>query len=160
MTDRTIRKKVEALKRQRLATKKVVNLDDFRQLKKNLDTKAILVVDDDELIRNAMKRVLEGEGHLVILASDGLELSKALESSRLDMIILDVNLPWVNGYELCRMIKSHYALKSVPLIMISGRRSQEDIENGYRAGADDYVAKPFDVEYIVELVNNKLLKLG
>ncbi len=133
--DKTIRKKVEAIKRQKIVSKKIVNLADFRNLKKSSETRSILVVDDDEIMRSALKRILEGENYKVILAEDGMELSKILETTKLDLILLDVNLPWVDGYELCRLIKSHHALKDVPLILVSARKGKEDIEQGFAAGA-------------------------
>ena len=119
----------------------------------------ILVVDDDEIMRSALKRILDGEGYKVILAEDGLELSKVLETTRLDMVLLDVNLPWVDGYELCRLIKSHPNFTGVPLIMVSARKTKEDVEKGFDAGADDYVTKPFDIDYMLGVINKMLLEL-
>lgn len=158
MTDKSIRRKVEAIKRQKITEKKVVNLSDFRELKAAIDVRTILVVDDDEIMRSALKRILEAEGYKVLMAEDGLELSKVLETTRLDMVLLDVNLPWVDGFELCRLIKSHHSLKDVPLILVSGRKSKEDVERGFDMGADDYVTKPFDIDYMIEVINEKLLK--
>ena len=125
MTDKTIRRKVEAIKRKKITSKKVVSLSDFRGLKAAIDIRCILVVDDDEIMRSALKRILEGEGYKVLLAEDGLELSKVLETTRLDLVLLDVNLPWVDGFELCRIIKGHHSLKNVPLILVSGRKEKE-----------------------------------
>lgn len=159
MADKTIRRKVEAIKRKKIVSKKVVNLADFRELRAAIDTRTVLVVDDDEIMRSALKRILDGEGYKVILAEDGLELSKVLETTRLDMVLLDVNLPWVDGYELCRLIKSHPNFKGVPLIMVSARKTKEDVEKGFDAGADDYVTKPFDIDYMLGVINKMLLEL-
>ena len=74
MADKTIRRKVEAIKRKKIVSKKVVNLADFRELRAAIETKTVLVVDDDEIMRSAIKRILDGEGYNVILAEDGLEL--------------------------------------------------------------------------------------
>ena len=111
-------------------------------------------------MRNGLKRILESEGYKVLVASDGMELSKILENSRFDMILLDVNLPWVDGYELCRLIKSHYALKEVPLILVSARKSKEDSQKGIEAGCNDYVTKPFDIDHITSVVSKHLLRAG
>src|SRR5690606_35652320 len=116
-----------SLKKQKLAQEKVVNLADFREFRKQEESHTILVVDDEEVMRNALKRILEREGYRVLLAEDGMELSKVLETARMDMILLDVNLPWVDGYELCRMIKGHLGLKHVPLVFVSARKSKEDV---------------------------------
>ena len=158
MSDKSIRRKVEAIKRKKITSKKVVSLSDFRDLKAAIDVRSILVVDDDEIMRSALKRILEGEGYKVLLAEDGLELSKVLETTRLDMVLLDVNLPWVDGFELCRIIKGHHSLKNVPLILVSGRKGKEDVERGFEMGADDYVTKPFDIDYMIEVINKSLLK--
>lgn len=156
--DKTLSRRIESIKRQKIVGKKVVSLSDYRDLQKKTDIRTILVVDDDEIMRNAMKRILENEGYKVILAIDGLELSKILETSRLDMILLDVNLPWVDGYELCRLIKEHHSLKDVPLILVSARKSKSDIQAGFDAGCNDYVTKPFDIDYITGIINKMLLK--
>src|SRR5690606_27649364 len=116
--DKSLRKQIENIKRQKIVSKKVVSLTDFRELRKSIESRSILVVDDDEIMRSALHRILENEGYKVILAGDGLELSKVLETNRLDMILLDVNLPWVDRYELCRLIKTHNTLRHVPLILV------------------------------------------
>ena len=156
MPDRSIRKKVHAIKRLRMAEKEVVNLADFRALRNAIQAKTILVVDDEEVMRNALKRILEAEGYKVMLAEDGLDLSKILEDTRLDMILLDVNLPWVDGFELCKLIKGHYSLREVPLILVSARNDKEDVNKGFESGADDYVTKPFDVEEMVAAIRERM----
>lgn len=160
VADKSLRRQIESIKRQKIVSKKVVSLTDFRELRKAIQTQSILVVDDDEIMRNGLKRILESEGYKVLVASDGMELSKILENSRFDMILLDVNLPWVDGYELCRLIKSHYALKEVPLILVSARKSKEDIQKGIEAGCNDYVTKPFDIDHITSVVSKHLLRAG
>lgn len=156
--DRTLRRQIESIKRQKIVGKKVVSLADFRDLRSTVESRTILVVDDDEIMRSALKRILENEGYNVAMAVDGLELSKVLETTRLDMILLDVNLPWVDGYELCRLIKDHHSLKAVPLVMVSARKSKEDIQKGFEAGCNDYVTKPFDIDHMTGVINKMLLQ--
>ena len=74
------------------------------------------------------------------------------------MILLDVNLPWVDGYELCRLIKDHHTLKGVPLILVSARKSKADIQAGFDAGCNDYITKPFDIDFITSVIGKLLLK--
>jgi DNA-binding response OmpR family regulator len=155
-SDRSIRKQVEAIQRKRLASQDVVSLSDFRSMRRDLQQPTILVVDDDELMRNAMKRILEGEDYRVLLAEDAMGLTKVLDHSPLDLILLDINLPWVDGLELCSMLKRHLSLKNVPLILVSGRKTKEDVEKGFAAGCDDYVTKPFEIEAIVGAVSKAL----
>lgn len=156
--DRSIRKQVEAIKRKRLASQEVVSLSDFRSLRRDLHQPTILVVDDEELMRNAMKRILESEGYKVILAEDAMGVTKVLDHSPLDLILLDINLPWVDGLELCAMLKRHASLQHVPLILVSGRKSKEDVEKGFAAGCDDYLTKPFEIDNIAAVVSKALSK--
>ena len=154
MADHTIRRRVEAMKRQKLIAQKVVNLEDYRNLTKGVETKSILVVDDDKIILSALKRILEIRGYRVMIASDGVQLSHLLETSRFHMFLLDVNLPWVNGYELCRLIKSHPIYRNLPLILMSALSKKEDVEKGYKSGCDDYITKPFEMDRVVESVDS------
>ena len=156
MTDKTIRKKVQEIKRQKMAQKKVISLKDFRKVKAAIEIRTILVVDDDPIIRNALKRILNAEGYKPILAEDGIELARVLETTRLDLILLDINLPWINGYELCHIVKDHHSLHAVPVILISGRKTEEDIDKGFKAGADEYVTKPFEINYILGIIQKYL----
>jgi two-component system aerobic respiration control protein ArcA len=158
--DKSLRRQIESIKRQRIVNKKVVSLSDFRGLKQEIETRTILVVDDDEIMRSALKRILENENYKVALAVDGLELSKILETMKLDLILLDVNLPWVDGYELCRLLKEHPVLKATPVIFVSARNSKADIQEGFNAGCDDYVTKPFDVDRMSDAIKKILLKSG
>lgn len=160
MVDRSITKQIENIKRAKLCKKKIVSLEEFRLLKETVNSKTILVVDDDEVMRKALARIFEGEKYKVITASDGLELSKTLENTRLDLILLDIKLPWVDGFELCRILKSHHIMKHIPIIFISGKKSEQDIQKGFDCGCDDYITKPFDIDEITSAVNKLLLKIG
>ncbi len=159
MTDKTLRRQIESIKRQKIVAKKVVSLSDFRNLKQSIETRTILVVDDDEIMRNALKRILESSGYKVMVASDGLELSKILEINRLDMVLMDVNLPWVDGYELCRLLKSHHSLSKVPLVFVSARKEEDDVRRGFDAGCSDYITKPFDVDKLTGTIST-ILSVG
>ncbi len=154
---KSIRKKIVDLKRQKIVDKKIVSLEDFRSLKKDAEGQTVLVVDDEEIMRNALKRILEKEGFKVLIAGDGLELSKILETAKLDMILMDVNLPWVDGYELCKIIKDNNTLKKVPIVFISARNSEGDIKKGFLAGCDDYITKPFDIDHMTKTISKYLV---
>jgi CheY-like chemotaxis protein len=153
---KSIKRQVEAIKRRRMVSQAVVDLSDFRSLKRDSHQPTILAVDDEEIMRNAMKRILENEGYKVVLAEDAMALSKVLETIQLDLILLDINLPWVDGLELCTMLKRHPTLRQVPLVLVSGRRSREDVEKGFAAGCDDYITKPFELENMAQVVSKAL----
>ncbi len=128
-------------------------------MKNKAEPATLLVIEDDETMRAALKRIFESEGYRVITAADGTQLSSVLEDQSLDMIILDIGLPWINGFELAELMKDHADLKRIPLIFISGLTSDADVKRGFEVGADDYIKKPFDVEKIKKTVN-ALMKLA
>ncbi|MCX6119830.1 MAG: response regulator [Proteobacteria bacterium] len=155
---KAFRRQLESIKRKKLSENKVVSLSEYRDHKRAEKRATVLVVDDEEIMRNALKRVLENENFNVMVAEDGFALSKVLETTTLDLILLDVNLPWVDGFELCHLVKSHESLNSVPVIMVSGRKSTEDIQKGMQLGATDFISKPFDVDHLVQSVQRALGK--
>ena len=104
----------------------------------------ILVIDDEPGIRYLLKRLLTAEEYEVITASSGEEALKILDSTILDLMILDVLLPDINGYEICRHIREKSLQRFLPILIISGMVSKEDELAALNAGADEYVKKPFE----------------
>jgi two-component system aerobic respiration control protein ArcA len=152
-------KKIEKMTKARIAGQDVVSLDDFREAKKKLEPKVILVIEDDETMRMALKRILESEGYVLRLAADATELTSVLDDEPVDLILLDVGLPWINGFELAQLLKEHKDLKKIPLVFVSGKATEEDMKKAFDLGADDYIKKPFDVEKLKKTVHT-LLKLN
>lgn len=101
----------------------------------------VLVVDDEEEIRSLLMNVLEKHGHRVTLACDGGQMFKAIETSDVDLVILDVMLPGEDGFSLCRRLRQK---TRIPVIMVTAMGEQTDRVVGLEIGADDYVVKPFD----------------
>ena len=95
--------KIEKLTKEKMTQQDVVSLDQFRKVQKKEDPKSILVIDDDETIRAALRRIFEAEGYKIITAADGTQLSDVLDDSPIDLIVLDIGLPWLNGYELAKL---------------------------------------------------------
>lgn len=151
--------KIEKLAKSRMKSQEVVSLDQFRDLKNKVDPKMILVIEDDETMRTAIKRILETDGLNVRTSADGTELALALDDVSPDLILLDVGLPWVNGIELGQMLKEHPDLKKIPLVFISGNASPEDMQRAFAIGADDFLQKPFDAESLKRTVAT-LLKIN
>lgn len=145
--------KIERLTKERMSEGSVVEMSDLRKLKQRSVTRTILVIEDDETIRAALKRVFEGEGYRVLAAADGTQLSAVLDDAPVDLIILDVGLPWINGFELAEMMKAHADLCDIPLVFLSARTSDADVKRGFEVGADDYIKKPFDIEKVKRTVN-------
>jgi two-component system, OmpR family, aerobic respiration control protein ArcA len=151
--------KIEKVTRERIANNSVVSLDEFRNLKKKKEPQTILVIDDDETMRAALKRIFETDGYRVLTASDGTQLAGVLDDNPIELIILDIGLPWINGFELAQMMKEHEDLRRIPLVFISARRSDTDVRRGFEVGADDYIKKPFDIEQIRKTVTT-LMRLA
>jgi two-component system aerobic respiration control protein ArcA len=151
--------RIEKLTKARMAKEEVVQLDNFRELKKKIDPKTILVIEDDETMRAAMKKIFEMDGFNVRLAADGTELATLLDSVSPDLILLDIGLPWLNGYELGQLLKEHRDLKKIPLVFVSGKTSDEDVRRAFEIGADDFVKKPFEIEKLKKTVAT-LLKIS
>ena len=108
--------------------------------------KRILIVEDEANISDFIKLELEYEGYNVSVKSDGrLGLQEALNSNY-DLIILDIMLPSMNGFEICRRLKKE---KSTPIIMLSAKDTVMDKVNGLQIGADDYISKPFAIEELL-----------
>lgn len=152
-------KKIEKITKARMASGEVVDLQNFRDLKKKIDPPIILVIEDDETMRMAIKRIFEIDGYIVKMAADGTELSGLLEDTSPDLILMDIGLPWLNGFELGQMLKEHKDLKKIPLIFVSGKTSEEDVKKAFEIGADDFIKKPFEVEKLKKAVR-VLLKLS
>lgn len=150
---RSLIDKIEKITRAKMAEQDVVSLEEFRTLRKKTNTRTILVIDDDETMRSALRRIFEAEDFRVITAADGTQLSEVLDDSPIDLVILDVGLPWLNGYELAKLLKEHEDLKKIPLIFVSAKTSELDIKRGFGVGADDYIKKPFEVEQIKKTVH-------
>lgn len=152
--------KIEKLTKQRMAEQPVVALNQFRDVKNKMHPINILVIEDDETQRSSLKRILESDGYNPKLAADAAELTQILdEDHEIHFIILDVGLPWINGFELAQMIKDHRDLKSIPLIFLSAQAESEDFDQARNVGADDYIKKPFDIDKlkarIRELLNRQ-----
>ncbi len=150
--------KIDKLTKERISKEKVVSLSEFRKLKSANITSTLLIIEDDETMRVALKRIFEDEGYKVILAADGTQLSTVLDDTPLDLIILDVGLPWINGFELAKLMKENSDLKDIPLIFVTGRTNEFDMKKGFDVGADDYIKKPFEIDEIKKSVKT-LLKL-
>lgn len=150
--------KIEKMTKARIASQEVVPLSEFREAKKKLEPKTLLIIEDDESMRAALERMFRADGYLLKMAADATELSQLLDDTPIDLILLDIGLPWVNGFELAQLLKEHKDLKAIPLVFVSGSASEEDVKKAFSLGADDFVKKPFDVEKLKKTVAT-LLKL-
>jgi DNA-binding response OmpR family regulator len=107
----------------------------------------VLTVDDDVDLLDLLSYTLWREGYTVLVAIDGQQALARWEAEQPDIVLLDANLPKLNGYEVCRRIR-HEHDSDVPIIMLTGRDEEEDILRGFNVGADDYVVKPFSAKQL------------
>ena len=149
-------KKIEKLTKDRMLKEDVVSLNEFRGLKRKENPFTLLVIEDDPTMRMAMQRLFESEGFIVKAAADGTELGRVLDDTPVDLIILDVGLPWLNGFELAQLLKDHDDLRMIPLIFVTGKSSEFEVKKGFQVGADDYIIKPFENETILRSVRTLL----
>jgi twitching motility two-component system response regulator PilH len=113
----------------------------------------ILVVDDEPDIVRVVVKIMEARGHTVTTAKDGAEAIERVKADPPDVVILDLNLPKLDGYEVCKRIKTDPATQHVPVVMMTAAYvSVDDARTGSAAGADEYVVKPFLREVLVHNV--------
>jgi twitching motility two-component system response regulator PilG len=114
--------------------------------------KTILVVDDSPTVRKLIAGKLEKSGHDVICANDGVEAMESLETMVPDLILLDITMPRMDGYQACKNIRSKSSTKDVPIVMISGKDGFFDKVRGRMAGTTGYITKPFGPETLMKAV--------
>jgi DNA-binding response OmpR family regulator len=106
-------------------------------------TKKILVCDDEPYILMALTDAVEMEGYECVTAINGKEALQKARETLPDLIMLDIMMPFMDGFEVCRELKADAATRDIPIIMLTAKSQQVDIQKGKDAGADDYITKPF-----------------
>ncbi|MCB1167119.1 MAG: SpoIIE family protein phosphatase, partial [Leptospiraceae bacterium] len=116
-----------------------------------------LIVDDDPVNRQVLRNQLSLEKHEIIEASNGPEAMRAMESSGgLDLVLLDVMMPGLSGYDVCRAIRQKYSESELPVIMLTARSQMQDLLSGLESGANDYLVKPFDLQELTARVRSMI----
>ena len=116
----------------------------------------ILVVEDNPPIMEQVTRILKDEGYTTYKAVDGMDAITKAKSLVPDLIILDVILPKINGFQVCRLLKNTPQFRDIPVIILSGKKDQSDRDWGIKIGADCYLTKPVDREKLIGTVNSFL----
>ncbi len=120
--------------------------------------KKILIVEDEESLLKLESILLTSKGYEVKGVSSGQAALDALESVRPDLILLDIMLPEIDGFEVCRRIKSAPDTRHIPIIMLTAKKSREDMARGEQVGADWYITKPFKSAMVIETIQRFLAK--
>jgi two-component system, OmpR family, alkaline phosphatase synthesis response regulator PhoP len=116
----------------------------------------ILVVDDEIYIVHILDFSLGMEGYEVITALDGEQALERMKVEKPDLVVLDIMMPKLDGYEVCKSIKSNPSTKQTPVILLSAKGRNVDQKLGFDVGADDYITKPFSPRKLVERINQLL----
>jgi two-component system alkaline phosphatase synthesis response regulator PhoP len=116
----------------------------------------ILVVDDEIYIVHILDFSLGMEGYEVLTALDGEQALERVRNDKPDLIVLDIMMPKLDGYEVCRTIKADPETRNIPVILLSAKGRNVDQKMGFDVGADDYITKPFSPRKLVERINSLL----
>lgn len=121
-------------------------------------SKKVLIVDDEQDIVESLKFVLEASGFTCFCGYNGEEGLRLAKEVTPDLIILDVMMPKINGYKICRLLKYDNKYKNIPILMVTARSQDEDKLIGEETGVDEYITKPFELDEIVKKVEGYLNK--
>jgi two-component system, OmpR family, phosphate regulon response regulator PhoB len=120
----------------------------------------ILLVEDDPDIRHLVAYKLRKSGLEVIAVADGRSALRAAGASRPDLVLLDIRMPEMSGIEVCRQLRAGPLTAAVPIILLTARSRPQDLEQGYAAGATDYIIKPFSTRVLLERVEAALARVA
>ena len=112
----------------------------------------VLAVDDDPTILRLLQVNLEMEGHEVLTAEDGQSALAVIRAERPDVVLLDVMMPEMDGFQVCEAVRADADIADTPIVFVSARAQQADLDRGYASGADGYITKPFDPVDLVETI--------
>lgn len=115
-------------------------------------TRHVLIVEDEESILLSLEFLLDKEGYAVRTARDGAAALHVLEQQAPDLVLLDVMLPLIDGFELCRLIRENPALRSTRIMLVTARGREAEIARGMALGADAYLTKPFSTRELMDKV--------
>jgi twitching motility two-component system response regulator PilG len=117
-----------------------------------VNKKKILIVEDEESLLKLESILLTSKGYHVEGAADGLAALEAVKRLAPDLVLLDIMLPEIDGFEVCRRIKEDAETKHIPVIMLTAKKSREDMARGEQVGADWYITKPFKSAMVIETI--------
>ena len=120
----------------------------------------ILVAEDERDIRDLVAFTLRFAGHEVVVATNGEEAVQTALQSNPDLILMDVRMPRMTGYEACKVMKSNPDLKDIPVVFLTERGQESEIQQGLEAGAEEYLLKPFAPDQLTTRVKAILIKFG
>jgi len=121
---------------------------------------SVLVVEDRESLLIAIQSILEAEGYTVLIATDGVKALQVMEEVRPDLILSDILMPKMDGYELYEAVRARPEWASIPFIFLTAKAEREDVSKGKDLGVEDYIIKPFEPEDLLLAVRARLDRSG
>jgi len=129
-----------------------MKLNDYAMIQK----KNILIVDDNQINLQVVSSFLKEQNYNIAVALDGFDAIKILKDTQIDLIVMDVMMPQMDGFETCKRIKEEDSLKDIPIIFLTAKTQTKDIIEGFQAGGVDYVTKPFNGEELIMRIKTHL----
>ena len=120
----------------------------------------ILVVDDEPTIVRLMEFILARQGHEMLVAVNGEEALEKIQAHKPDLVLLDIMMPRIDGYEVARRVRANGETAHLPIIMLSAKAQEADIRKGMEVGVNEYITKPFSPDQLVHVVSDYLSRLG
>jgi CheY-like chemotaxis protein len=120
----------------------------------------ILIAEDEHDIRELITFTLQFAGYEVVAVKDGQEAVERIPEEMPDMILMDVRMPRMTGYEACRLVKAEEATKDIPLIFLSAKGQDAEVEEGLDAGATEYLLKPFAPNELIDKIKEVMGRVG
>ncbi len=136
----------------------LLNLSAMTSRLNSIRSKTVLIAEDDDQLAQIVAEALEEEGFRTQRASDGISALNAILETRPDVILLDLMLPRLQGYDICGMVRKTNAVHQIPIVVISGRSTLQDRLRAFELGADDYVIKPFELDELLARVEAIVLR--
>jgi DNA-binding response OmpR family regulator len=118
--------------------------------------KKILIVDDEPNIVVPLEFLMKQSGYEVLIARNGKEVLESVVKNRPDLILLDIMLPDINGFEICHTLRTAYDMQDVKIILLTAKSRESDINKGMAMGADAYIIKPFSTKELVKKINEMI----
>ena len=116
----------------------------------------ILIIEDEPAIAENLAALLSAKGHTAAIAPDGAKGIELARKTPFHLILLDVMLPRMSGFDVCKLLRADQRTRAVKIIMVTGLDRMNDVEEAFRAGADDYLIKPFDSERLFKKIEKVL----
>lgn len=119
-----------------------------------MHSKKILIVEDEESLLKLESILLSSKGYSVVGVMDGKAALEEVKTNPPDLVVLDVMLPEMDGFEVCRRIKENPETSSIPIVMLTAKKSNNDVERGKQSGAEAYITKPFKSAKVIEVIES------